>query len=659
MKTKKTCLNIQISFMIITFSMLCHGHLDEVRGSGTANNVEISTDTLVLRLVDPNGDPVEGAKVGSWTDWSDTRPAPERARMRFAGKYTSVLSDKNGIVILNNRWLFKNTSIDTSIPLCALHESRRIGGLVAVSQENLGQRIELNLKPLCHVKGRINSPGLQTFDRQLDKTCVYIMWGSLRPFNCYSNRKEFDFHLPPGQYELCAYAERSQTVRRRIEIQPGQQELELYLDLPASRLASLFGHPAPELQQIKGWINGDPVTIGDLRGKVVLLDFWSYWCSPCVSQMPRLMDLYQKFKDQGLVVIAIHNDSIASIDELDGELVRIRKNNWRCKEPFLIALDGGGKTQIPGTGTNAIGATAAAYGVTVLPTTLLIDQQGILIQEFNPESIIDMANLEHLLGVGTEWREEFDEIYSLKENQVLKWIDPSFIELRQKTLNESNDQKGYPYTSFQWSDRLHINESRPFFKKVTLKTILEEILGFSRFDYFGPDELLTIEIPGDWIVRKGASKDEILHELERIIPESGQLFHFEKRQIVRDVLVVKGVFQFKPLSGTFNDTGIHVFSDKLDNDERGGGGQGSLRQFLSQLGSVVLDRQIVDQAKSNDVQIAWYWHLSGFLKKLPEGPDKTSKFDLLLNNLSRQTSLGFSKERQPVDVWYIVEHVKE
>ncbi len=58
---------------------------------------------------------------------------------------------------------------------------------------------------------------------------------------------------------------------------------------------------------------GQQYTLKDLKGKVVLLNFWATWCPPCRKEMPDLEALYQKFKDQGLIILAISDEDIAKV----------------------------------------------------------------------------------------------------------------------------------------------------------------------------------------------------------------------------------------------------------------------------------------------------------------------------------------------------------
>ena len=64
--------------------------------------------------------------------------------------------------------------------------------------------------------------------------------------------------------------------------------------------------PAPELKGIRAWINSEPLTIKELRGKVVLVDFWTYSCVNCIRTFPYLREWNAKYADDGLVIIGVH-----------------------------------------------------------------------------------------------------------------------------------------------------------------------------------------------------------------------------------------------------------------------------------------------------------------------------------------------------------------
>ncbi|MBB5368692.1 MULTISPECIES: thioredoxin family protein [unclassified Janthinobacterium] len=63
---------------------------------------------------------------------------------------------------------------------------------------------------------------------------------------------------------------------------------------------------APALAGIEHWINSPPLNIEQLRGKVVLVDFWTYTCINCVNTLPYVQQWHDKYKGQGLTVIGVH-----------------------------------------------------------------------------------------------------------------------------------------------------------------------------------------------------------------------------------------------------------------------------------------------------------------------------------------------------------------
>jgi thiol-disulfide isomerase/thioredoxin len=63
---------------------------------------------------------------------------------------------------------------------------------------------------------------------------------------------------------------------------------------------------APEFTGVDKWLNSEPLTMQQLRGKVVLVDFWTYTCINCINTLPYVKSWHQKYKDQGLVVVGVH-----------------------------------------------------------------------------------------------------------------------------------------------------------------------------------------------------------------------------------------------------------------------------------------------------------------------------------------------------------------
>jgi len=72
-------------------------------------------------------------------------------------------------------------------------------------------------------------------------------------------------------------------------------------------------------------VDGRKVDLADLRGKVVLVDFWATWCPPCVEEAPQLVEIYEQFKDRGFEIVGV------SLDNDKGALEKFtaeNKMNW-------------------------------------------------------------------------------------------------------------------------------------------------------------------------------------------------------------------------------------------------------------------------------------------------------------------------------------------
>ena len=66
------------------------------------------------------------------------------------------------------------------------------------------------------------------------------------------------------------------------------------------------GNCAPEFAGTQEWINSDPITMESLRGKVVLIDFWTYTCVNCIRTLPFLQEWHNRYADEGLVIVGVH-----------------------------------------------------------------------------------------------------------------------------------------------------------------------------------------------------------------------------------------------------------------------------------------------------------------------------------------------------------------
>ncbi|WP_427034359.1 cytochrome c biogenesis protein/redoxin [Enterobacter cloacae] len=96
---------------------------------------------------------------------------------------------------------------------------------------------------------------------------------------------------------------------------------------PSSQLPSLSGGT--------GWVNGDPVTSDSLRGKVVLIDFWTWDCINCQHTLPHVRDWAKKYQSQGLVVIGVHTPEYP----WEKPLASVQKAVTKWQLPYRVVTD--------------------------------------------------------------------------------------------------------------------------------------------------------------------------------------------------------------------------------------------------------------------------------------------------------------------------------
>lgn len=117
--------------------------------------------------------------------------------------------------------------------------------------------------------------------------------------------------------------------------------------------------PAPEFAGIQQWLNSEPLTMKSLRGKVVLVDFWTYTCINCIRTLPYVTGWHRKYKDKGLVVVGVHTPEFPFERSTDN----VRKAIGRFGIQYPVAQD------------NSY-ATWEAYRNQYWPAVYLIDKQG-------------------------------------------------------------------------------------------------------------------------------------------------------------------------------------------------------------------------------------------------------------------------------------------
>jgi thiol-disulfide isomerase/thioredoxin len=93
--------------------------------------------------------------------------------------------------------------------------------------------------------------------------------------------------------------------------------------------------PAPDFAGISLWLNSGPLALSDLRGQVVLIDFWTYSCVNCLRTLPHLKAWHEAYADDGLVIVGVHTPEFA-FERVPGNVRRAVED---LRVPYPVALD--------------------------------------------------------------------------------------------------------------------------------------------------------------------------------------------------------------------------------------------------------------------------------------------------------------------------------
>jgi peroxiredoxin len=155
------------------------------------------------------------------------------------------------------------------------------------------------------------------------------------------------------------------------------RQVSLVVVAAAIAVAAYFAlWQVPEAPQVQfRTLAGEKIMTSDLRGKVVLVNFWATSCVTCMAEMPKIVETYNKYKSQGFETVAV---------AMDYDPPNFVLNYAQQKQlPFKVALD-------------IDGSVARSFGnVRLTPTTFIIDKRGKVIKQFLGEP--DFAQLHALL----------------------------------------------------------------------------------------------------------------------------------------------------------------------------------------------------------------------------------------------------------------------
>ncbi|NDJ77522.1 MAG: redoxin domain-containing protein [Chloroflexi bacterium] len=133
-----------------------------------------------------------------------------------------------------------------------------------------------------------------------------------------------------------------------------------------------IGNRAPDFQTVTE--TGEPIALSDLRGQVVLLNFWATWCGPCRVEMPEFQAFFEEHQADGFTILAVNNsETVGDVEGFRDELGLT----------FPLAMDERGEIQ-------------AEYGVFSYPSTLVLDRNGVIVARHF--GLLDGSQLDDLVN---------------------------------------------------------------------------------------------------------------------------------------------------------------------------------------------------------------------------------------------------------------------
>ncbi|MCK4890746.1 MAG: TlpA family protein disulfide reductase [Candidatus Aminicenantes bacterium] len=223
----------------------------------------------------------------------------------------------------------------------------------------------------------------------------------------YSEKLLNDEQLPEKfkKYEYMFYANLASIAKEEKDIAGAKEILMKAIEITndprgkkslESELAQIefLGKKAPSISA-ETWVNSTALSLDKLKGKVVIIDFWAPWCSPCRAVIPGLIEEYGKRKDDGLVVIGFtklygsYRDDMQNAGKVDRdkeiELIKGFVERFKIDYPVAISDEG---------------ADFDSYMISGIPTMIFIDRDGnvdyIKIGSGNHNSVKE--KIEELLG---------------------------------------------------------------------------------------------------------------------------------------------------------------------------------------------------------------------------------------------------------------------
>jgi len=314
-------------------------------------------------VLDSKGDPVGATIAHRWIieaeEWS----------------CNGVSSDSNGNFSIN-------LETNGGQALIAYDFKRQQGAIAIVSRTNAVKPLTIRLAPLVALHG----------EYVCHEVSGPLGW-CVTHISCYGlgqmvleNRSvngHFELLVPPGKYDFNGYegsGRLTRPVHRTIAVDGSETAIDLgHVDLDPTPWARSRGKSAPPWHITEARGLSSNATIADFHGKWLLLDFWGYWCLPCIKEMPALSQFYEQHAVDraNFEIVAIHNGA-SSLKEMDERLAKTVREYWNGHPlPFPVIID-------------ATDITFTNFAIQGYPSQVLIDPDGNIVPYGNESTLASL-----------------------------------------------------------------------------------------------------------------------------------------------------------------------------------------------------------------------------------------------------------------------------
>jgi thiol-disulfide isomerase/thioredoxin len=325
--------------------------------------VELVTGTVI----DSRGRAVAGAKVGT-----AFRLAQSSAETEVIIGYDqpAVVTDSNG------RFSIPAARIRYTKVLVAAGSDGSMAFVVRGSA-NTGQ---IRLQPAA----RLDLEVIKNFGSLSGASFDLMAGGSTLAYGSTPTAEKKAVVVPAGAVELHVFTPEAIASVSKLSFE-ASRAASLTVTLRPTAWALNLGKPAPKISptDVRNVRAGE--SLGELRGKWVLVEFWATWCVPCVRDMPKAIAFYEthaRLRDR-FEIVAVHSaDGGESFAAIQSDYQRLVKRAWNDKPlPFPLVFDSTGNTQ-------------KRWGIEAYPTTLLVDPNGVLVGLGNLELLAERLGVQ-------------------------------------------------------------------------------------------------------------------------------------------------------------------------------------------------------------------------------------------------------------------------